>query len=380
MSQEASSNTRTEPIKRGMPKKTTTAEKSTRGRGRPRKVSVPGSDKEKDLERDGILPKKTYRRRTDIDDRKILESIDMKCDLCSETLESYSHALLHHQHVHNQKGYLVCCNRKFKQKSSLIDHLDYHSNPELFKCKSCEKNFSSLSNLRTHITQSHIAQTKYQCDKCGKQLNLRYRLTAHIKEHLVKTLKQKSPEVFVCAEPNCEKPFSAKKGLDSHMKNCHNLLRETFSCEICGKQLMKRHSLREHIKNTHAEGTQKIQCNICQHYIKNEYAMKKHLYRHKQMEQKCEYCAKKCSTKAALRSHLRMKHLLKRTFECHFCDKKFKQNIDLNEHEATHTGIDLYPCLWCTATFKFGANFRAHRKNVHPEEYEKIKPAWLRPN
>lgn len=135
-------------------------------------------------------------------------------------------------------------------------------------------------------------------------------------------------------------------------------------------------------RNTHAGTVTKIKCHLCDHWIKNDYSMKKHLNRHKQMEQNitCEFCNRKCTTKAALRSHLRMKHLLERNLQCRFCVKKFKQNIDLTEHEATHTGIDLYSCLWCTATFKFGANFRAHRKNVHPEEYEKIKPAWLRPN
>lgn len=331
---------------------------------------------EKDLNE--ILPK-TYRRRTVFDEKKILESTEMKCDLCNFQLDSFSHALIHHRNVHNQKGYLICCSRKFRQLSALVDHLDFHANPECFKCQICAKNFTSLSNLRIHIASMHIQQTRYQCDVCGKFLNCKYRVTAHLKTHIVNI---KSNETFPCHFPLCDKSFNSKNGIKSHIYICHNPNRETFWCEICGKELKSKGSLREHITNTHAQEIKKIQCQICKHYLKNDYSYKKHMNRHKQMEQNitCEYCGKKCTTKPALRSHLRMSHLLQRKFPCRFCDKKFKQTIDLNEHEATHTGIDLYSCLWCPAAFKFGANFRAHRKNAHPEEYEKIKPAWLRPN
>lgn len=370
----------TETKKRGRPKTKKTVvkvDKVNRKIGRPRKADV--VDIKSEEPENELMPKKTYRRRTVFDETKILNSIDMKCDLCNEPLESFGHALIHHQEVHGQKGYLMCCSRKFRQKSALVDHLDFHANPEHFQCQTCQRNFGSLSNLRTHITISHLPQTRFQCDVCGKFINCKYRLTSHLKTHLSHS---KSTDKFPCLEKDCGKIFRSKLGLKSHNRICHNPNRDTFSCEICGKQLMTRTSLKDHVENTHAEKIVKIQCQLCGHYIKNEYSMKKHLNRHKQMTEDitCEYCGKKCTTKAALRSHLRMKHLLQRNFKCCFCEKSFKQAIDQKEHEATHTGIDLYSCLWCSATFKFGANFRAHRKSVHPEEYEKIKPAWLRPN
>lgn len=303
----------------------------------------------------------------------------MKCDLCNQRLKSFADAQSHYRDVHSQKGYLTCCSRKFTQKSSLIDHLAFHSNPLAFQCKLCEKNLTSFSNLRTHVLLMHIPQTRFQCDTCGKFLNCKYRLTSHLKRHIS---SRPSKEVFPCFHENCSKSFNNKTALKSHQNSCHNPNRETFWCEMCGKELKSKNSLKEHITNTHGEDRSKIECVLCGHFIKNEYAMKKHLNRHKQMEQNitCEHCGKKCTTKAALRSHVRMKHLLQRNLPCRFCDKKFKQQIDVQEHEATHSGVDLYFCLWCPATFKFGANFRAHRKNFHPEEYEKIKPAWLRPN
>jgi RNase P subunit RPR2 len=318
-------------------------------------------------------PRNVHRRYTSSQEE---HRIDVKCDLCNEPLQSFSQAMKHHQESHNQKGYVICCSRRFRQRSALVDHLEIHANPKRFECRDCRKIFSSQSNLRTHITTAHLPQKRFQCDACGKFANSKSRLAVHLKTHSSLTSK------LTCPHKDCSKLFHNQQSLKNHAKTCHNPNRDTFSCEICGKQLMTRSSLKDHVANTHADNIVKIQCHLCGHYIKNEYSMKKHLNRHKQMTEDitCEICGKKCTTKSALRSHLRMKHLLQRTFKCSFCEKSFKQAIDQREHEATHTGVDLYSCLWCTATFKFGANFRAHRKNAHPEEYEKIKPAWLRPN
>lgn len=225
--------------KRGRPR-VKTSEKILKKPGRPRKnlLKVPEVDNE-------ILPKKSYRRRNQLDDQRIFEAVNMNCDRCGAELESFTDALNHHRDAHNQKGYLLCCARKFKQRSALVDHLDFHTNPEYFKCRVCEKNFTSLSNLRTHITLSHIPQTKYSCDQCGKFINCKYRLAAHLKTHRIRPPKV---EAYPCLELKCGKSFHTRTGLMSHQKICHNPNRETFPCEICGKQLRTRTSLKEHIK------------------------------------------------------------------------------------------------------------------------------------
>lgn len=41
----------------------------------------------------------------------------------------------------------------------------------------------------------------------------------------------------------------------------------------------------------------------------------------------------------------------------------------MQEHMATHTGIDLYSCQFCARTFKSHANMHNHKKKMHPNEW-----------
>lgn len=355
--------------KRGRPKKLETGVKTVE-KGKPsRKIQT-----EVPLTHSDLMPAKMYRRRTSADEKRISDAIEMKCDLCNAVLESFSHALIHHKEVHNQTGYLVCCSKKFRQKTALVDHLDFHDNPQAFTCKVCQKSFPGLTNLKWHLQFIHFSPS-YQCDICGQLRKTKRCMKSHIESHMTDLSKARLNPCQIC-----KKICNSELSLKLHVNHCHNPNRETFCCEVCGKKLMSKLSLKEHIANTHSSTIIKTPCPICGHFIKNESCMKKHLSRHKyDTNIACKLCERICTTRAALSSHMKMKHLLERNLPCRFCEKKFKQKIALSEHEATHTGIDLYSCLWCTATFKFSANFRAHRKTAHPEEYEKIKPSWLRP-
>ena len=49
-----------------------------------------------------------------------------------------------------------------------------------YPCDKCDKRFSQLSNMKTHIkTVHHIGEESYQCDYCGKS----FKTTKAIKKH-----------------------------------------------------------------------------------------------------------------------------------------------------------------------------------------------------
>lgn len=204
-----------------------------------------------------------------------IPEIEKTCTICSQSLNSFTHAQSHYKTAHNQNGFLMCCNRKFFQNSQFKNHLELHKNPEKFQCDICSKNLTSKLNLQAHLAL-HSERVEFSCDLCDRKVTTKYRLTAHMREN------------------------HKKKHKEENLKN--------FSCEICGKKLKNSISLKEHQKSFHTE-SERIECEICGHFLKNRLSMRKHKNRHLQMQQniKCEICGKACTTKAALRSHMRGK-------------------------------------------------------------------------
>lgn len=71
----------------------------------------------------------------DENSRRLLGYVDMKCDICIEDLyfESFTDVKMHFGSIHNQNGYIICCNRKFRRIGRLLQHCTWHDNPEAFK-------------------------------------------------------------------------------------------------------------------------------------------------------------------------------------------------------------------------------------------------------
>lgn len=53
----------------------------------------------------------------DKDNERLLNFVQMKCDVCSDdrVFDSFSEIQNHFLDIHNQNGYIMCCNRKFRR-------------------------------------------------------------------------------------------------------------------------------------------------------------------------------------------------------------------------------------------------------------------------
>lgn len=85
------------------------------------------------------------------DDQRIKETARMYCDICQESLESLRDAKSHFKAIHGAEGYLVCCNRRFKQRCRLVEHVNTHYNMSSYSCPVCAKTFDSKSYLGKHL-------------------------------------------------------------------------------------------------------------------------------------------------------------------------------------------------------------------------------------
>lgn len=60
--------------------------------------------------------------------------VDQTCEICHVKLDTLADARTHYLNEHQKpKGYFKCCKSKLKFETSLIDHLNWHVNPKIFR-------------------------------------------------------------------------------------------------------------------------------------------------------------------------------------------------------------------------------------------------------
>ena len=122
---------------------------------------------------------------------------DIACDLCKTSFENFA-ALRHHfTEIHKRRGFVICCNKKFCNRTLLVDHIHTHLNPDHFKCTKCDRVLPDRLRLESHMLRLHEATEleKKRCDVCQKPFIDGYSLRIHKLTHLPEEQKK-----FPCKE------------------------------------------------------------------------------------------------------------------------------------------------------------------------------------
>lgn len=317
---------------------------------------------------------------TEEHEESIRKFASLQCEKCQKQLSGWYDSREHYKSKHQEKGFVRCCGRKIERAGEIIEHINWHRDPNIFTCKVCGKASLTREHLNIHEAV-HIPQDERQfpCLSCDKKFGNAFYLLCHKRTHRIENMKPTIP----CTA--CEKLFKTQSQLKLHISSVHNTS-GLFMCEFCSKVLKSKYTLEIHIKS-HTKPEPSIQCNLCGHYIKNKRRFAVHMSRHKEEENgpyPCEECKsegvdKKFKKIHLLRNHMASVHTTKK-FKCEECGKEFKRKMNLYEHSAQHTGIALYQCPFCPRTFKSNANMHSHKKKMHPEEYSTLPlPDYLRP-
>uniref|UniRef100_A0A182Q446 C2H2-type domain-containing protein n=1 Tax=Anopheles farauti TaxID=69004 RepID=A0A182Q446_9DIPT len=302
-------------------------------------------------------------------DDTIKEFYTLECEICSASQESFVDLMGHYQTEHNTRGYIRCCDKQFFQRYSVLTHIAIHQGT--IRCEICHKSYRNRHTLRLHKAQMHStdADKPFKCDMCSMSYVREGMLRSHQRTH-------------VQAEcPICKKTLSNKAAVKVHLARMHHDATNQI-CATCGKMFRTKPAMERHIKeHLGLDPIDRKQCPFCQKWFNGKYNLNNHVrfLHYEKGVYRCDVCGHESPNSRALRHHKQTVHVQEK-YECEHCGKRFKRKLYLREHLASHTNTTLYTCEFCGMKFNSHANHFTHRKNKHPEEWEKRKSQWLLKN
>ncbi|XP_016373196.1 zinc finger protein 366-like isoform X1 [Sinocyclocheilus rhinocerous] len=240
-----------------------------------------------------------------------------------------------------------------------------------WKCRMCEKSYTSKYNLITHIL-GHSGIKPHECNLCGKL----FKQLSHLHTHM---LTHQGTRPHKCQV--CHKAFTQTSHLKRHMMQHSDV--KPYSCGVCGRGFAYPSELRAH-ELKHERGQENV-CVECGLDFPTLAQLKRHLTAHRgPMQYDCGECGKSFQYPSQLQNHM-MKHKDIRPFICSECGMEFVQSHHLKQHALTHklcgkefnrmhnlmghmhlhSDSKPFKCLYCASKFTLKGNLTRHMKVKH---------------
>lgn len=144
-----------------------------------------------------------------------------------------------------------------------------------------------------------------------------------------------------------------------------------YFCEICRKSFKTQNSLTVHQRLHQSPQDLPYSCRFCQQKFNQITQLQNHEWQH--THENCLNCDK-CGVSSKNSSHFyrhAKKHQDAGAFECPTCQEKFSDFDDLQQHKKLHLQKDLHKCAQCLKGFRYGYQLKRHQiihSNVKPHE------------
>ncbi|XP_048828524.1 zinc finger protein 710a isoform X2 [Brienomyrus brachyistius] len=215
-----------------------------------------------------------------------------------------------------------------------------------WKCRLCDKSYTSKYNLVTHIL-GHNGIKPHGCPHCGKL----FKQPSHLQTHL---LTHQGARPHRCAV--CQRAFTQTSHLKRHMLQHSDI--KPYSCRYCARGFAYPSELRAH-EAKHGGG-RRHSCPECGLELPSHAHLKRHRAAHQEAAaHQCPHCRRAFAYRSQLQSHL-AKHQNARPFGCHECGMEFAQVHHLKQHALTHKGMKEFRCDVCSREFTLSANLKRH--------------------
>ena len=204
-----------------------------------------------------------------------------------------------------------------------------------FQCPNCERRMGKFNDLKDHVLLVHNGENLQELDKLDRK-------------------------PYKCKM--CDASYSLPQRYQEHLKEKHS--DETWTCDVCAKNLPNKKSLQHHILRVHTKGDSEKNCKVCGTYFERKAKLIDHMNIHKGLRpHECVKCNKHYSTRSQLLRHIRLVHVGVRKYACEYCDQRLKCKAELQDHiDAIHLKVKRHACNYCEQRFSCRANLYKHRK------------------
>nr|KAF6427048.1 zinc finger and AT-hook domain containing [Molossus molossus] len=225
---------------------------------------------------------------------------------------------------------------------------------KIFTCEYCNKVFKFKHSLQAHL-RTHTKEKPYSCSHCSYASAIKANLNVHLRKH--------TGEKFSCGD--CSFTCLSKGHLKVHIERVHKKIKQ--HCGFCKKKYSDVKNLIKHVRDVHDPQDQRVKealdglclltregkrqllydCHVCERKFKNELDRDRHMLVHgDKWPFACELCGHGATKYQALELHVR-KHPF--VYVCAICRKKLVSSIRLRAHIREAHGAAQEPAVFTSS-------------------------------
>uniref|UniRef100_A0A1Q3F7W1 Putative c2h2-type zn-finger protein n=1 Tax=Culex tarsalis TaxID=7177 RepID=A0A1Q3F7W1_CULTA len=311
----------------------------------------------------------------------VATSVQFQCDHCHRVFDTMQTYREHTDKFRNLlfRCKIADCNFRTEKRLTIKEHVSpfvVHSHVpppakvKLFQCcvKGCFFDDASYWAVTLHGVESHpeiraANADRYQgatfsCQACCMGFESKLLRDSHVRRRC-------DQQRMACDQ--CPRIFSGKIALAAHLIRYHGMAarkaNERSVCNICGKQVSV-YNMKAHL-DVHND-VRRWRCTECPAAFNYKTLLQKHALTHSQERPAvCRYgCGKRYRQTVDRNRHEKLAHQSDQPlpYACSECDATFVRDRDLRLHSRKHTGLKLFPCGRCGASFDLLREIESHRE------------------